>query len=60
MAATLFTPDACCYNYSLGWTVTHPSGVPDFVCLTSNIADFDARRTATCTSRCSRLVLEAL
>ena len=19
--------DACCHNYSLGWTVTHPSGV---------------------------------
>ena len=50
-----FTPDAFCYNYSLGWTVTHPSSVPHSICLTSNIA-----RLAACTSRCSRLVLEAL
>ena len=28
----------CCHNYSLGWTVTHPSSVPHSVCLTSNIA----------------------
>ena len=25
------------YNYSLGWTVTHPGSVPHSVCVTSNI-----------------------
>ena len=40
MAATLYA----CYTYSLSWTVTHPSGVPRSVYLTSKIAK---TRTAT-------------
>ncbi|KAK1121181.1 hypothetical protein K0M31_010488 [Melipona bicolor] len=44
-----FTPDACCCNYSLGWTVTHPSGVPHTVLLNvGDRQDLDARRAASC------------
>ena len=56
------TPDACCYNYSLCWTVTHPSG-GSALCLTSKIARIrDARRTATCgfASKCSRNYISRL